>query len=194
MNMQLRLWTASIALCSLLLPFVARATTVDPVSFEEMVRSSQRIFVGEVISVQSFRADAAGALRIRTRVTFRAGESLLGAGPLVVLEFRGGTVGDLTEQIAGMPEFAVGDQYVVFAHDGGQWVSPLVGFSQGLFRVSRDARDGTSRVLGYDGTPIASTSAVGRSAARVSAAITIPMPLSAFVQAIEAELAKNPHR
>ena len=181
---------AAIGLFLIAAPSLVRATSVDEVNFQEMVRSSQQIFVGEVVDMTSFRADTAAGVRIRTRVTFRTSEPLLGAGPLVVLEFRGGTVGSLTEQVEGMPTFTVGDEYVVFARNGAQLVSPVIGLNQGLFKVSRDLRDGLSRVLTHDGLPVAATASVGRAPVRVSQSVIIPMPLASFVDAIQAELEK----
>ena len=185
---------SAISLLVLLLPSPARSTSVEAVTFEEMVQRAERIFVGEVVDVSSFRADTTSGLRIRTRVTFRTSETVLGAGPLVVLEFRGGTVGGRTEQVEGMPSFAVGDEYVVFAHDGAQWVSPIVGLSQGLFHVSRDARDGASLVLTHDGVPVATTTSVGRPRVRVAPTMSVPMTLSAFMDAVHTELVRNPHK
>lgn len=175
----------------LLLPCVAPATTVEPVTFEELVKSAQRIFVGEVVAVQSFRADVGAHRRIRTRVTFSVDESLRGPGAVVVLEFLGGTVGDLTQDVASMPRFAVGEPYVVFAHEGDRWVNPVVGFTQGLFHVSRDARDGALRVLTAGRAPLSTVSAIGRPQSRVSSTTIIPLSLHAFIEEIRVEIARQ---
>jgi hypothetical protein len=169
----------------------ASATSVEAVTFEGLVQGAERIFVGEVIAVESFRADVRGGLRIRTRVTFNVDEKLRGGGLVAVLEFLGGTVGDLTQDVDGMPAFVVGERYVVFARDGDRWVNPVVGFTQGLLRVSRDARDGTSRVLTEGGAPLANVADVGRAARRVSPTMSIPISLPAFLDAIRAEMARQ---
>lgn len=175
----------------MLFPSIASATTVEAVTFEELVKSAQRIFVGEVVAVESFRADLRTGLRIRTRVTFTVDETLRGPGLVVVLEFLGGTVGDLTLDVAGTPHFMVGDRYVVFARDGDRWVNPVVGFTQGLFRVSRDARDGTLRILTAGRAPLAGVAAIGHPLNRVSPIMSVPITLPAFVSQIRAEMARQ---
>ena len=169
----------------------AAATTVEPVTFEELVKSAERIFLGEVVAVESFRADLGRGPRIRTRVTFSIDEALRGRGTLAVLEFLGGTVGGVTLDIPGMPRFIAGERYVVFTREGDRWVNPVVGFSQGLFRVSRDLRDGTFRVLTVNRTPLVNAAAIGRPETRVSATTSLPTSLVAFVDEIRVELARQ---
>ena len=174
-----------------MLPPPGQAATVEPVTFAALVSSAERIFVGRVVGIESFRADLGGGPRIRTRVTFSVDDALRGRGIVAALEFSGGTAGDLTLDVAGMPRFAMGEHYVVFARDGDRWLNPIVGFTQGLLRVSRDARDGTARVLTIDRTPLAGVAAIGRSPARVSATVIVPISLAAFVSEIRAEMARQ---
>jgi hypothetical protein len=187
----LRALIAFSAAVMVLIPSFAPATTVEAVTFEELVKSAQRIFVGDVVAVESFRADLRSGLRIRTRVTFSVDETLRGPGVLVVLEFLGGTVGDLTQEIVGMPRFIVGEHYVVFAREGDRWVNPVVGFTQGLFRVSRDVRGGTLRVLTEGRAPLANVVGIGRPQSGVSTTMSVPISLAAFVDAIHAEIARQ---
>lgn len=105
-----------LTLLALLVPSLVPATIVEAVTFEELVKDGQRIFVGEVAAVESFRADLRGNLRIRTRVTFSIDETLRGRGVVAVLEFLGGTVGDLTQEVVGMPRFVVGEPYASNSH------------------------------------------------------------------------------
>jgi hypothetical protein len=173
-----------------LVPAIARAQE-EAVTFAQLVKTAPRIFVGNVVAVESFRADWRGNARIRTRVTFSVDETLRGSGVVTVLEFLGGTVGDLTLDVAHVPQFSVGERYVVFAHDGDRWVNPVVGFTQGLLRVSRDARDGTARVLTDGRAPLASVAAIGRPANRTSSMMSMPMSLPALLDAIRDEMARQ---
>lgn len=179
-----------LTLLTLLVPSLVPATTVETVTFEALVKGADRIFRGEVVAIESFRADLRGNRRIRTRVAFAVDDTLKGRGVSVVLEFLGGTVGDLTQDVMGMPRFAVGESYVVFARDGDRWVNPIVGFTQGLFRVSRDARDGTLRVLTAGGAPVSTVAAIGHAQSRVAATLRIPISVAAFVDEIRAEIAR----
>ena len=180
-----------VSLAVLLLPSMAPAQTTEPTTFPELVKSAQRIFVGEVVAVDSFRADNAGGLRIRTRVTFNVDDALRGSGRIAILEFLGGTVGDLTQEIADQPLFAKGERYVVFARDGDRWVNPIVGSTDGLLRISRDVRDGTARVLTAAHAPLPNVMAIGQGVTRVSPTMSMPMSLAGFISDIRAEMTRQ---
>lgn len=167
------------------------ATSVEAVTFEGLVQAAQQIFVGEVVDVDSVRADVRGNPRIRTRVTFRVDDTLRGPRIVSVLEFLGGTVGDLTQEVDGLPALTVGERYVVFARNGDHWVNPVVGFTQGLVRVSRDARNGSSRVLTFERSPLADVAHVGGPVFRSSRTMSEPLTLPAFLNAIRAEISRQ---
>ena len=70
------------------------------------------------------------------------------------------------------PQFTVGERHVVFARRE-QSINPIVGFSQGLLRVTRDD-SGVERVQTLDRRPLAQVESIGKATA-VSAA---PMRLA----------------
>ena len=141
---------------------VASATTVVPLSFDEIVAGAREIFIGQVVDVQSRFVDTREGRAIVTLVTFRIDDSLKGGlQTQTSLEFLGGTVGDVSLTVAGMPQFRVGDRDVVFVGDRNE-VSPLTGFMQGRFRLVRDPARGYDTVRGYDGQPVAGIADIGR--------------------------------
>src|SRR3954462_6484359 len=116
----------------------ALATTYAPVTFDEMVAQADMIFVGAVVDVRPYTQETRDGVIVRTRVTFRVDDPVFGTASLVeVLDFLGGEADGQGLRVDGMPQFAVGDRPVVFAHRA-QSISPIVGFNQGLMRVSRD--------------------------------------------------------
>jgi hypothetical protein len=118
-------------------PRPSDATVILGVSFEAQSASADRIFVGEVQAVESRPAPSAPRY-FETLVTFRVDQPVAGGLPAtLVLRFSGGQIGDLKQWIDGMPEFAVGERYVVFLEPDQtpRLVSPIVGFNQGLYRV-----------------------------------------------------------
>lgn len=140
----------------------AHPTTVIAPTFEELVDRASTVFVGEVVSRRSQRIDTPEGPLIVTLVTFSVDETLKGASSLqTTLEFLGGTVGDETLVVGGMPQFNVGDRDVVFVGSTANAVSPLIGFSHGRFRVTRDAVSGRDSVRTFDGRAFASTAALG---------------------------------
>jgi len=134
----------------LLLPAIGRATTVEPISFDDMVKQAELIFVGDVVDVHPYTLQVRGRTIVKTRVTFRVDDPIYGTRSLVeVFDFLGGEAGGIGMAVEGMPKFSIGDRRVVFAHRNAS-INPIVGFTQGLLRVARDGT-GVDRVLSPQG-------------------------------------------
>ena len=165
-----------VALGLLLYASAVRATSYPPVTFTDLVTSADVIFVGEVIDVRPFSVATRDGLVIKTRVVFRVTESLSGSsGATEVMDFLGGEVNGLGMAVAGMPAWTRGARHVVFAHREAS-INPIVGFTQGLLRLKRDA-GGVDRVLTYEGLPLDRPESVTLGVRRASAgapAMTLP--------------------
>lgn len=113
------------------------ATTVLRMETAAQAASADRIFVGVVRTVTS-RPKATAPKYFETVVGFDVEDAVAGSVPSTVeLTFSGGDVGGIRQKIGGMPEFTVGERYVVLVESDQQapLVSPVVGFNQGLYRV-----------------------------------------------------------
>ena len=165
-----------IAWCLAVSPSVS-ASIVEPMSFEQLVSGAERIFVGEVIGVESaWDGDV-----IRTHVTFRVAETVKGRSSILVrLTFLGGRVGERALEVSGMPTFVVGDEHVIFSVEQQKIVSPIVGFWHGQVRVLRDRTTGRSHVLRHDRTPFARAAALTQEASPATAPLR-PLALEAFL-------------
>ena len=131
-----------------------QATSFEPVTFGDLVAQSDVIFVGDVVDVRSYTVQTRDRMIVRTRVTFSVSDPVYGTSSLVeVFDFLGGETPDLGLKVAGMPTFAVGDRRVVFARRD-RSINPIVGFTQGLMKVARDA-GGVDRVMTLEGAPVA---------------------------------------
>jgi hypothetical protein len=154
-----------------------RASVVLAPTFEELVDAAREVFVGEVVSHQSQWVNTSEGPTIVTLVTFSILESLKG-GLLTQtsLEFLGGTVGDTTLEVSGMPEFRMGDRDVVFvgARNG---VSPLVDLAYGRVRIVREV-NGVDTVRFHDGRPLLAVASMARPGAAAAGARS--MTLQAF--------------
>ena len=138
----------------------AGATTYLPVTFDELVTRADVIFVGEVVDVRPFALDTPEGPAIKTRVVFRVMDGLWGTTSAVeVFDFFGGEVDGVGMAIAEMPRFAIGDRRVVFARRD-QSINPIVGFTQGLLHIDRDAA-GVDRIWTLDGFPLAQPDSIG---------------------------------
>ncbi len=163
----------------------ASSTTVAAPTFDELVLRAESVVVARVVATRSAWVDSRSGRSIVTDVTVAIEQTI--KGPEYAqrsFQFLGGTVGDDTLRVEGMPQFAVGDRDVLFINEAGRPASPLVGFMYGRFRIVRDPRTGADMVRTHDGRPLAGTEDVGnaRPPARVAPARTLT--LADFVGAI----------
>lgn len=146
-----------LALCGValvLVPGFGSATTVVPVSFEDLIARSELIFAGQVIDRRSTYLRGPDA-PIVTDVTFDVLRVLKGsAGLRTQLTFLGGTVGRDTLIVSGMPQFEVGERDMLFVSADRIASSPLVGFWQGRFRIVRDSITGRDLIRTSSGGPV----------------------------------------
>jgi hypothetical protein len=170
-------------ICTLLFAGVASSTTVIPPSFDALVSGADRIFVGEVIGHDAIWVSTPRGRAIKTLVTFRVEDVWKGtSGPVTRLEFLGGTIGETTMEVVGMPTFRLAQRSVLFAH-GQRGISPLVGFMHGRMRVERDAA-GVDRVRTHDGRSLGAVSQIGPQRPNYMLSIT-PMRLSELASAVK---------
>ena len=115
------------------------ATTVKRLSLEQMVRGSHRIILGHRVSQQIYWNK--NRTRIHTATRFAVTEDLKGEsrGAATVVTV-GGTIGELTLDVSGTPQFRESEEVLLFlgAGKGDYWI--LMGLSQGMFRIAPDAR------------------------------------------------------
>jgi len=140
----------------------AHSTSILAPTFEELVARADEVVLARVVARQSSWVTSRSGRAIVTDVTFAIERTLKGESRIQrTLEFLGGTVGEDTLTVVGMPEFRVNDRDVLFVRDTGRPASPLVGFSYGRFRVVRDATFGGETIRTFDGRPLASLADVG---------------------------------
>ncbi len=195
-------------LLSLLFVFVSAQTlpaltSVKTMSLPEMAGHADRVCWATIASVTPRWATAPNGIRhiesvVRlTQVDFLKGAGdERAAGPAADqadaarasgFEFivPGGTLDGLTSRVAGAPEFAEGERWLLFLLP--EWrVHPCVGIWQGAFRIAEDATTATvhgwgGAVSGVDaeGFPIFTHAASGASAA--CSACTVKAPGSTVV-------------
>ncbi|MGA8891618.1 MAG: hypothetical protein WB493_08625, partial [Anaeromyxobacteraceae bacterium] len=103
--------TVAAAVACLALP--ALAAVGPEVSVEALARRADAVVHGAVRGVEA--SWAADGRHVRTRVTLRRISTWRGDAPaVVVVEVPGGRVGDVAQSVAGAPEFAPGEEVVVF--------------------------------------------------------------------------------
>ncbi len=130
-----------IALTGLMAVWAVQATTILPMSLEELTRRSDSIVVGKVTSVAYTKNAATGYPE--TRTTFTVQNPVYGdeKAAEVVVAVPGGPVGNgLVTIVPGMPVFKVDERAVLFlVKDADRGVSFPVGAEQGVYRIKYDS-------------------------------------------------------
>ena len=142
-----------------------RATTVIPPTFEEMTDRAELIIVGKVINTHAEWRVVGTHRVIFTLVEFEKTEVLKGeAGASVTLQFLGGTVGDVTMEISGVPTFSAGDREFLFVKGNGIQFCPVVGVFHGKFGVRKDQKTGRDILVRHNGDALRDVTEIGAGA------------------------------
>jgi hypothetical protein len=170
---------AAAAAAATLVSASAWATTVLPGDFGEMVSASQVIVHARVVDVRSAAARDAAATRrsatsIESTVTVSVLEALKGSpGPRVAFRVPNGQVGRYRRVTVGAPEFAVGDEVILFLKGAPPGLPSVFGLNQGVYRVNRTGATAVVR-------PVAGGAAVRGDPSRR------PLDVIAFARAVRA--------
>lgn len=124
------------AVCAglLLLSVAAQATVLIPIEFRELVATSSAIVHGRVTDARSVFVDERRS--VDTFVTVAVEDYLKGnLGEYVTFRVPGGEAGRYRTVFVGAPQFARGDEVVLFLKATSGRVPVVVGLSQGVFRV-----------------------------------------------------------
>lgn len=123
----------------------AGAVTVAPLSFDELVNESTTVVYGRVSEVRGQWSD--DRRRIDSLVTIEVVGRYKGSpGETLTFTVPGGQVGRYLNLVPGAPSFTPGDRAVLFLTSRGPRLPITTGFTQGIYRVTTDAR-GTALVL-----------------------------------------------
>jgi hypothetical protein len=144
-----------IALAAALAIPAARALSVIPPTFEQLVSTAEVVVDGEVTGVRSELSSFEGRPLVYTYVSIRVLDALKGApGETVELRMLGGTVGDVTLQVSGVPKFKVGERNLFFIEGNGVNFCPLVAVPHGFYPIAERESDGAEVVLRSNGQPL----------------------------------------
>jgi hypothetical protein len=129
---------AIVVLC-LALSATAGAVTVAPLSFDELVNESTTVVYGRVSDVRAQWSD--DRRRIDSFVTVEVFGRYKGSpGDTLTFTVPGGQVGRYMNLVPGAPTFTPGDRAVLFLTSRGPRLPITTGFTQGIYRVTADAR------------------------------------------------------
>lgn len=145
----IRKFALSLTLAMALVPVTAEATVSRAIPFEEKVENAAAIVLGKCVR-QTAQWDA-GRKWILTYSTFQV-EKMMKGQPAqeITIVTPGGQVGDIAQDVVGVPRFRQGDEAVVFVR--GSSAGPTVLYlDQGAYRVAKNDRgDRVVRPLATD--------------------------------------------
>ena len=127
----------AILVVGLLLATPSHGLTVVPRSFDELVQLADTVIVGTVQDVHSEFADNGLSQNILSFVTFDELQEIKGRVPTqqYTLQVPGGVVGRVAQDYPGIPLFQAGQRYVMFIRGNHRDFFPVVGITQGVYRV-----------------------------------------------------------
>lgn len=125
----------SILLAGLAAVMLARATTLQQLSLDDMIQQSTGIVRATVTGSSS----GLHGQNIYTFYRLQILETAKGAGSREIeVAVPGGAVNGKREMAVGAPTLAAGSQYVVFLWTGRSGLTQIIGLSQGLFLATPD--------------------------------------------------------
>ena len=134
----LSLVLASVALTGVV--SIARATTFQELTMDEMIQKSTGIVRAKVTRSH---AELRGR-DIYTYYELQVVENLKAASPKrIEVAVPGGTAAGLRQRVIGAPELNAGVEYVIFLWTSRSGLTQIIGLSQGLFTVTKNA-DGST--------------------------------------------------
>ncbi len=178
----------------LLLAARVEATTLLRMSVEDMTAAAEAVVVGEVTDVKSSWNEA--QTTIYTVVVFKVDQCLAGTcQDAFLIKQRGGTVGEMTLHIPGMPQFTKGQKALVFLEPDPEGVPGffyVVGMCQGIFDIETDGQSGNPLAVQQGGAALAEVDGDGM--IRILGPQTpAKMPLGKLIKRIKsAVLSKKP--
>jgi hypothetical protein len=160
----MKMLRALLLLTGLLLAFpAARATTVIPPTFDELVTNAEMIFEGTVTAMRSEWTGQGADRHIVTYVTFKIEDPIKGAlGADYTIRMFGGTVDGQTVEVTDAPRFKTGDRDILFVEHNGTQFIPLVGIMHGRFHVLPDETGVNEKIAKDNGAPLANVAKLGQ--------------------------------
>jgi len=126
-----------------LLAIVANATTLARMRFEDLARQATAVARLRCLSASSFWENGEIWTDSRFAIVAQAKGSL---PAIVTVRVLGGTLGNLYSRVEGAPAFRPGEEAYVFLWGRDNEPLRVLGWSQGTFRIARDARTGIETV------------------------------------------------
>ncbi|MGA9972046.1 MAG: hypothetical protein WBQ07_17045 [Candidatus Acidiferrales bacterium] len=135
-----RVTAAAVAVAVLFAATLCQATTLERMSLAKMAQTAPLIIRARCLA----NSTAWDAGEIWTFTNFAIEETWKGAPPGAAVQLTvrllGGSVGNLTSTVSGVPRFHPGEEVIVFLEPTARGDFSIVSWVQGTFRIRRDPR------------------------------------------------------
>jgi hypothetical protein len=169
----------------------AAGTSVRAPRFETLVDRAELIFTGRALGQRSEWRTIDGSRSIVTVVSFHVETVHKGkADSKVALQFLGGTIGNVTMDVAEMPRFTPGERAVLFVEGNGVTASPIIGFYHGRFPIRKSPEE-AEEILRHDGAPLTEVAEIGHPKRAASGRARRAMSHGQFSEKIRDRLARS---
>jgi hypothetical protein len=140
----------------------ARATTVLPPEFPELVQNSDYVVRGRVVATRNEIRLREGRELPFTLIEVEVKQVIAGEAPArVTLTMLGGKTSDGSElRVEGVPQFTVGDEDILFVRGNGTNFYPLYGVMHGRYPVKFDKKLNREYIARANGVPLSATAEV----------------------------------
>ena len=126
----------NLALLTVAIVSCLEATTLEHLSFDDMLSKSTSIVRGRI---GEGRGELVGRM-IYTRYSVQVTETFKGSASTTVdVLVPGGSANGLTQSIAGAPKLSTGSEMVLFLWRSPKNVNLVIGMSQGAFDITKDS-------------------------------------------------------
>ena len=137
------LWTLFLLVLAVLAAVAASATTLVRMNFDELAQQATAITRARCLGSTSLSRNG----EIWTDTEFEVLEVNKGNAPGILrISLPGGRVDHLQSHVDGVPEFRAGEELYLFLWNTGARRTYVLGWTQGTFRIARDAATGVERV------------------------------------------------
>jgi hypothetical protein len=124
-----------------------QSATLERLSLDDMIRKSTAIVRGKVAGIST---ETAGPV-IYTHYQVQVSERFKGnAGSAVDVAVPGGTANGVRQTFDGAPILNTGDDFVFFLYTGRAGRTTIIGLTQGLFSLSKDADPVSTRAASHE--------------------------------------------
>lgn len=138
---------AAVAIAALHTSTLANATTLERMSLAKMAQTAPLIVRARCLG----NSTAWDSGEIWTFTTFSIEDTWKGAPPgaaaQLTVRLLGGSLGNLTSTVSGVPRFRPGEEVILFLEPTSRGDFSIVSWVQGTFRIRRDARTGSEVVV-----------------------------------------------